>query len=74
MVPAKGSLTAALPGLHLKSDGSGFRAVYQSRELRSERRFTGSFGTHPRPAKIESPDARKFCSTDKIAVARSDEP
>ena len=51
MVPAKGSLTAALPGLHLKSDGNGFRAVHQSRELRSQRRFTGSFGTHPRHAK-----------------------
>jgi hypothetical protein len=53
-----------LPGLHLKSGGSGFRAVHQSRELRSQRRFTGSSARIlAMPNRVTG--ARKFCSTDK---------
>src|ERR1700674_3040307 len=59
-----------LPGLHLKSDGSGFRAVHESRELRSQRRFTGSFGTHPCHARSSHRVSENFAARTRIAVAR----
>ena len=63
-----------LPGLHLKSDGSGFRAGHQSRGLRSQRRFIGSFGTHPCHAKSNHRVRENFAARTRIAVAPSGEP